>query len=103
MAALITDKLITLGELKLGLDDLDDKRDAKVAATKANITVSSLSSLPKTVSDSKITDKMKVVEYTLSNPSAQISDWTVTTADGSLTITGTISGTTNLELLLEEF
>ena len=103
MATAVTDKLVTLGELKLGLDDLNEKRDAAVDATKTTITINSVSSLPKTVSDASITEPMKVVQSTLSNPAAMTSDWTVTTSDGSLTITGSISGTTNIELLLEEF
>lgn len=36
----------------------------------------------------------------LSNPSAQTSNWTVTTYDGYLTITGDVSGSTTLTLTL---
>lgn len=35
-----------------------------------------------------------------SDPSAQTGDWTVETANGSLNVTGTISGSTTLELIL---
>ena len=41
---------------------------------------------------------MVVTESILSNPSAQLSDWEISTANGMLTITGSISGTTNLTL-----
>ena len=66
------------------------------------ITKSSVSSLPQTVSNANITADMVVVESVLSNPSAQTGDWTVTTSAGSLTITGTISGTTDITLYLLE-
>lgn len=66
------------------------------------ITKSSVSSLPQTVSNASITADMVVVESVLSNPSAQTGDWTVTTSAGSLTITGTISGTTDITLYLLE-
>ena len=62
------------------------------------ITQSSVSSLPITISDSRILAKHKVVNSVLSNPSAQTGDWTVTTSAGSLTISGNISGTTDITL-----
>lgn len=62
------------------------------------ITQSSVSSLPITISDSRILAKHKVVNSALSNPSAQMGDWTVTTSAGSLTISGSISGTTDITL-----
>lgn len=57
--------------------------------------------LPKTVTDDKITADMVVVNSELGTPSAQTGDWTVTTSDGSLTIAGTISGSTTAKLYLE--
>ena len=66
------------------------------------ITFSSISSLPQTQNNSKITSSMEVIEYTLSNPIAQTGDWTVTTSNGSVNIAGTINGTTNITLLLGE-
>lgn len=57
-----------------------------------------ISSLPTTITDSNITADMVVLESTLSNPSAQTSDWDITTANGSVTISGSISGSTNLIL-----
>ena len=64
--------------------------------------VSSFSSLPKTVTNSKITSDMVVLKAELGTPSAQTADWTVTTSNGSLQITGTnaISGSTTLKLYL---
>lgn len=65
---------------------------------------SSVSSLPTTITDSRITSTMicRPGGIRLSNPGAQRSDWTITTANGSVTISGTINGTTNIYLWLEE-
>ena len=59
-----------------------------------------ISSLPKTVTNANITNDMVVLQSTLGTPTAQLSDWTVTTANGTLTISGTISGSTTLTLYL---
>jgi hypothetical protein len=64
------------------------------------VSKSSVSSLPTTITHSAITSDMEVVHTVLSNPSAQTGDWTVTTSNGSLTIAGSISGTTNITLYL---
>ena len=64
--------------------------------------VPSFSSLPKTVTNANITSDMVVLKAELGTPSAQTADWTVTTSNGSLQITGTsaISGSTTLKLYL---
>ena len=61
-----------------------------------------ISSLPKTVSNSAISSDHVCVKAELSSPIAQSGDWTVTTSNGSLTITGSLySGhTTTLKLYL---
>lgn len=64
------------------------------------ITSSSYSSLPQTITNANITSDMVVVNSVLSNPSAQTGDWTVTTSNGSLTISGSISGSTTVTLYL---
>lgn len=64
------------------------------------VSKSSVSSLSTTISDSNITSKHVVVASTLSNPAAQTGDWTVTTSNGSLSIAGSISGTTDITLVL---
>lgn len=64
------------------------------------ITVASFSSLPQTVSDNRITDDMVCLKAELGTPSAQTGDWTVTTSAGSLTISGSISGSTTATLYL---
>ncbi len=64
------------------------------------VSKSSVSSLPTTISSSAITEHMECIHSVLSNPSAQTGDWTVSTSNGSLTISGSISGTTNITLYL---
>lgn len=58
--------------------------------------------LPITITNSKITANMEVIHSVLSNPSAQTGDWTVTTSNGSLTISGTQSDSTYITLYLAE-
>lgn len=66
------------------------------------VTISSVSSLPQTVNKAEITADMicQPGGCYLSNPSAQTSNWTVTTAAGSVTVSGNISGTTDVVLYL---
>ena len=66
------------------------------------INLSTVSSLPVTVSDSRILEdhKTRAGIVLLSNESAQTGPWTATTADGSLTLAGTISGTTDINIWL---
>lgn len=60
--------------------------------------------LPYTITNENCTANHVVIKSILSNPSAQLADWAVTTSDGSLTISSTattpISGTTDLTLYL---
>ena len=58
------------------------------------------SSLPVTFENDAITADMVVLNSVLSNPTAQINNWTVTTAAGSLTISGSIRGSTTITLYL---
>ena len=62
------------------------------------VTISTLSSLPYTITDPEILAAHKVINSVLSNPSAQTSDWTVITDIDTLTISGSISGTTDVTL-----
>lgn len=64
------------------------------------VSVPSFSALPQTITNSNIENDMVVVNSVLSNPSAQTGDWTVSTSNGSLTISGSISGTTTATLYL---
>ena len=64
------------------------------------VSVASFSALPQTITNANIEDDMVVVNSVLSNPSAQKGDCTVTTSSRSLTISGSISGTTTATLYL---
>lgn len=64
------------------------------------INVASFSSLPQTVSNSAITANHVCIKAELGTPSAQTGDWTVTTSAGSLTLSGSISGSTTATLYL---
>lgn len=74
------------------------------SVTTLKITITSFSSLPQTVTNADIKNDMVVVNSILSNPSVQTADWKVTTANGSLTISGTnaIKGSTTLTLYLSK-
>lgn len=66
------------------------------------VSIASFSALPVTVSDANITATMRVVNAVFGTPNAIKSDIAWTTADGSLTLSGTISGTTTAEIILIE-
>lgn len=78
------------------IDNIEDDIENKDLV----IDIASFSSLPQTVNNAKITADHVVSMSTLGTPSAQTGDWTVTTSNGSLTISGSISGSTTLKLLL---
>lgn len=60
----------------------------------------SFSSLPYTLSDSAIKSNMVVLESYFNNPAALRSDVSWSTANGSITLNGTASGTTTFTLVL---
>lgn len=64
-----------------------------------SVNTGSISSLPTTIENSKIMAKHVLLWHRLSSPSVQVDDWTVTTADGSFTVSGTINGTATLYLV----
>lgn len=75
------------------------------AVTEAKVlplTFSSFSTLPQTLTDSRITSTMVMVGWYVANDSAKTSEWTVTPADGSVTVSGSISGSTTLMIILAE-
>lgn len=81
--------------------------DAAEAAEIIKVTFSGISTLPQTKTSSipasfarHIDASYEVVRCFLSNPSAQLGNWTVTTGDNSVTISGNISGTTDVILYL---
>ena len=58
-----------------------------------------ISSLPVTISKTGMTTNHRVVSSVLGTPSAQTSDWTITSASGQFTISGSISGSTEITLV----
>jgi len=64
------------------------------------VDIASFSTLPKTINDDSITAEHIVLRDEIGNPDAVDGEWTVTTTDGSLTISGTITGSTTLRLIL---
>ena len=61
-----------------------------------------VTSLPKTISDTAITATMRVVSCEWSEPRAIGSVITWTTSDGSIVLSGTMGGSTNVDLVLIE-
>lgn len=94
--------------LKPYIDDKDDALNNALTNVENTITslkvikvsTASFSSLPQTINNSKITANHEVINSVLSNPSAITSDITWTTASGSITLSGTISGSTTITLYL---
>ena len=78
--------------------------DVNTAVTTAKPLVVSgtISDSNRIISNSAITATMVVVHSVIANPAVQTGDWTVTTAAGSATITGNLSGSTTVTLYLEE-
>lgn len=64
------------------------------------LTVGAFSSLPKTISNSKITADMVVLSCVFGTPSAITSDISWTTSAGQLRLTGSMSGTTTAKIVL---
>lgn len=64
------------------------------------IEMAAFSSLPQTVTNASISEDHVCIKAELGTPSAQTGDWTVTTSNGSLTLSGSISGSTTAKLYL---
>ena len=90
-----TVKTSIVGAINEVFDMAVDNRDLEV-------TKSAVSSLPTTITAAEITSDMivKQGDISLSNGSAMVGEWTITTTSGSVTISGTISGTTDITLYL---
>lgn len=59
-----------------------------------------ISSLPYTYENAKITAKHVVVDFLFSNPAAHVYEWTISTANGSLTISGNFQPSVDTSLTL---
>lgn len=64
------------------------------------VEIASFSSLPKTIYHNAITSDHVVLRDEVGTPSAMTGEWEVNTYNGSLTISGSISGSTTLRLIL---
>lgn len=64
------------------------------------VEVASFNSLPQTITNANIESDMVCINSELGNSSAKPGDWTITTGNGTLTISGTISGSTTLKMYL---
>lgn len=98
-AGAVTDpRVVSPAVFKSSVDALAET----VAETREVLVIefSSFSSLPQSKSNSNITSDMVVINSVLGTPSAQTGDWTVTTSDGSVSVSGDISGSTTLTLYL---
>lgn len=67
-----------------------------------HLAVASFSSLPKTISDSNITSTMRVIECVFGTPSVIMGNISWTTSDGSLVLSGSMSGSTTADIVLVE-
>lgn len=84
-----------------GVQNMVDVRSISSGATGLiELNTNSFNSLPLVINDNRITSDHVVAEWVISNSSAQTSDWNWTTEKGKITITGSISGSTTLYLLL---
>lgn len=89
-----------IARTNIGAASEDDIEEAVEEVKVLVVSVASFSTLPQTISNAEITADHVVVNSVLGTPSAQLSDWTITTSAGSITIAGTISGSTTLTLYL---
>lgn len=89
-----------------GIDSTSTTMAATAAAVRKTVPVmletSGVSSLPITLYDTDITAGMVLIHAELSSLRAQTGDWTFDTAAGSVTISGSINGTTDIRLILSE-
>lgn len=85
---------------KSKLDKMQDKVIRIPASGTMAVSAASSAANIASASDSRITANHEVVNAVISNPANQTSDWTVTTAAGSLTVNGTCFAATTLILYL---
>lgn len=89
-----------ISDLQAADTTLQGNIDAVAAYEPIRIDIASFQTLPQTVTNAAITADMVVLGYWFSRPSSQTGEWTVTTSNGSLTVSGTINGWTALTLIL---
>ena len=91
-----------INELAGEVGAIDTRVTALESYEALHLSVATFSALPHTVSNAAIKANMRPIALSLGTPGAIISDITVTTADGSLTISGTMAadGSTTAEITL---
>ena len=90
----------TASEVSYGSSNVQSALDDLYTLKVLVVSVASFSSLPQTVTNASITADHICLKAELGTPSAQTGDWTVTTSAGSLTLSGSISGSTTAKLYL---
>jgi len=88
---------ITLGQ---NTDKWLDNTGAWTTPKLVQVDIGSFSGLPVSQNDSDVKEDMVLIHAELSDPAAQAGDWTVTTSNGNVTVSGTINGTTSMRLIL---
>lgn len=94
---------VTLAAADVGADPTGTAAAAVAAAVATEIvtvTFASFSTLPQSINNAAITADHVVLASELGNPTAQAGAWRVTTAAGSVTVSGSINGATTLTLIL---
>lgn len=91
-----------LNELQSELTTLDSTVSGIISADPkiVKVSFSSFSTLPQSKNNAAITANHELIGYTLGTPAAQTGNWTVTTSAGSVSVSGSISGSTTLTLIL---
>ena len=89
-----------LSPVETRIDAVETQIDALETYEPLRIDIASFNTLPQTVNNAAITEDMVVLGSWFSRASSQTEDWTVTTSNGSLTVSGTIRGWTALTLIL---
>lgn len=81
-----------------------DLQEQLASITQSNgileIIIPNVSNLPKTAYNENIISSMSLVNKSFSNPDVIIDDFTVTIANGSVTVSGIVTGTTDITLFL---
>ena len=92
-----------LGGVMVG-DNLSIDNDGVLSASSRvlKVALNNIQSLPCIIQNADVKSNMIVINSYLSDPGAQLDDWTVTTGSGTISISGTMRGTTSMILTLIE-
>lgn len=96
------DVAVINGNMELIDTALHEQAESITGNKPIKCTKSGVSALPTMITKTGITATMQAVKMMLSAPYVQGGDWTITSAAGSITISGTINGSTDIEVWMEE-